>query len=146
MKSKLRLREIDLTDPEQGTLLLLAAFPRDEAAWGDLQPLQGTSWQQGVSEVTAAALSHALHGYATPLVRQLGRPPLSSAKKVSPEEGFCALQAGCIGWDSVRCRPCAKTPECYEAPLEGFVFRRVAEAWKERRHVVVVIGNEFALT
>ena len=146
MKSRFRLREIDLTDPEQGVLLLLAAFTTVEAAWGDLQPLHGTSWEQGVAEVSAEAFSHALHGYATPLARQLGRPPLSSAKNVSPEEGFCALQTSCIGWDSVRCRPCGKTPECYEAPLEGFVFRRVAEAWKEQRHVVVVIGNEFALT
>jgi len=146
MTSRLRLREIDLTDQEQGSILLLVAFPTDAAPWGDLQPLQGTSWAQGVTTVTGETLSHALHGYATPLARELGRPPLKSAQRVTSDDGACAIRESCIGWDSVRCRPCGKTPECYEPPLDGAVFQRVAMAWRERRHVVVVTGNEFALT
>lgn len=136
-------REITITDPEQGRILLLVAIPIGEDSWGRLAPLRGTPWEAQIQVVTGEALSHALHGWATPLVRELGSPPYVRADRVPPEAGRCALYGACVG-SSRFCRPGPKTPECYESAVP--VGSRVALAWREGRHVVVVQGAEFALS
>lgn len=135
-------REMDLIDQEQGKILLLVALPVGEDAWGRLSPLRGTSWESQIQVVSGEAFSHALHGWATPMMREFGPPPHVRADRVSLEEGRCTLHGPCAG-SSVFCRPSPKLPECYEAAIE--VGARVALAWKEGRYVVVVQGREFVL-
>lgn len=148
------LKELDLKDPTQGVIRLLITTSTDEAPWGDLEPLRGTSWAVGVTEIKGESLSHALHGWITPLQREMGRSPKVSATRITVAEGRCSLCAECLGWDPNVCRPGGKKPNkkeigppaCYESPMKNPVFDRVAAAWKEDRHTVVVIGSEFSLT
>lgn len=148
------LREIDLTTDTQGEVLLLVTVATKEARWGAFEQLRGTSWQKGITEVSGDAMSHALHGYPHPLIRELGRPPSTNGKKVNDAEGACALHQGCIGWDTAHCRPAGRLkkgehgpPGCYEAPIMGAssIATRVCLAWKEGRHTIVVTSPEFSL-
>lgn len=140
-------REINLTDREQGELKLLVVTPRDGDPWGLLAPLRDTAWGRQVAIVSGEALSHAMHGWATPLVREIGVPPRVRAKRV-PE--VCALNRSCLGFKAGICQPGPDLPDCYEPPgLEGplrSAVTQVALAWREGRFVVVVNGPEFALT
>lgn len=175
------MRPLDLTDPDPlpghkpERVKLLCEFvnndPRDprgegilppvqDFLWGALESLRGTSWEAGVRVVPAAVLDHALHGRLTPLLRELGRDPKASARRVALEEGECALKGGCLGWTPSLCRPGGAEgkgrrrkegpPDCYAPPLSDGtpvevleVFQRVAFAWREGRHVVVVYGTGF---
>jgi hypothetical protein len=148
------MREVSLQTDTQGVILLLVTIATERASWGEFEPLQGTSWQHGITLVSGTAMSHALHGYHLPLVRELGRPPSANGKKVNDAEGACALSGGCLGWDTEHCRPSGSTknkevgpPDCYEAPIMGAtsVITRVCLAWKEGRHTVVVTSPEFSL-
>lgn len=148
------LKEINFKDPVQGEIHLLATAATDTATWGDFEPLRGTSWAVGVTEVSGESLSHALHGWLTPLQRELGRSPKISANRIPASDGRCRLCSDCLGWDPNVCRPGGRKPNkkeigppaCYESPMNGHVFDRVAAAWKEDRHTIVVIGSEFSLT
>jgi hypothetical protein len=135
-------REIDLTDAEQGKVRLLVPLPKDADPWGALAPLRGTPWEAQIQIVSGEAFSHALHGWATPLMREIGPPPHVRADRVPLEAGQCTLHGSCVG-SSPFCRPHKKVPECYEPAIE--VAARVALAWKEGRYVVVVQGPEFVL-
>lgn len=160
------MRELELADarlqsdlrnhPERTKLLVTHAT--EEAPWGEFQPLFGTSWAIGIQVVSAEAYSNAMHGFLTPLSRELGRDPQASARRVLEEEGACAQKKVCASWDPAFCRPGGARkreqgpPGCYEAPLsEGTlretleIFLRVAQAWKEGRHCIIVQGAGFNL-
>lgn len=161
------MRSFGITDPDtvkgrqpEQVLLLIESVPDDADDWGALEPLRGTSWEHGVKEIPAEALSHALHGRFLPLRRALGRDPKASARRVLLEEGECALKKACIGWNPDLCRPGGSKrtkgkmeygpPDCYSPPLSDQtpgevveVFMRVAQAWREGRYVVVVKGTGF---
>ena len=150
----LRLRELTFNTEAQGEIRLLVSVATEELPWGDFDVLRGTSWQAGITLVSGDVLSHALHGYHHPLVRELGRPPSTNGKLLNEAEGACALAGGCLGWDPKHCRPSGELknkepgpPDCYEAPLMGAteVATRVCLAWKEGRHTVVVTSPEFSL-
>lgn len=158
------MRTLDLTDPNpprerknspEKVKLLVAS--RMGATWGELEPLRGTSWAEGIEEISEDALGHALHGNLQPLLRELGRPPHVSGSRVTDLEGECALKGSCPIWNKSLCRPGGKLKkelgplECYEPPLSQgtkldilFMMRDVALAWKEGRHTVVV-GDTFNL-
>ena len=158
------LRAIDLDDREQGRILLLVSTysPTEREPWGVLSPLQGTPVGTLLPTVTGESLSHALHGYATPLVRELGPSPHALLKKlvggVSGEQTpllMCPLTQGgqCLN-AGPRCYPHPKMPACYEptpyltqerlAP-EALVLR-VLGAWVEGRYVVIVNGDTFSIS
>jgi hypothetical protein len=148
------IREVDLDGQGQGDIKLLVTFPVAGAPWGDFEFLRGTSWESGITAVTAEAYSHALHGWSVPLRRELGRNPEASAKRVSDKEGHCLQAGACIGWKPLQCRPGGKPerkkdaacpPQCYEAPF-GPVASQVALAWREGRYPVIVKGEEFVLS
>lgn len=142
------VREFTLTDDEWGEVKLLVTIPRGDDSWGPLAPLRGTPWGDQIHEVPGDALSHALHGWATPLMRVIGVEPWVHALRVSLEDGRCRLYDGCLGAGKF-CRPSPKLPECYEAPLDGLaseVASYVALAWKEGRYVLVPDGPEFNIT
>ena len=140
---------VDLQDPEQGPLRLAIVISKDGSndGWGEMMPVIGTPWEVAVRPVSGEALSHALHGFATPLVRELGPEPKVIAKRIAQP---CALSTGdqCAGARAV-CRPGPKMPECYEAPglsLEATACAAaLALALKENRHIIRVIGSEFVL-
>lgn len=131
-------------------------YSAKEAPWGDFELFRGTSWEHGIKSVSGEAYSHALHGFLLPLLRELGREPLYSGRKVLEEEGACKLKKACPLWSQDLCRPGGKKdkefgpPGCYEPPLDENsspevieLFRKVAFAWKEGRHTLVVEGNGF---
>lgn len=160
------VREINLTDPnpprdrrhdaEQIKLLVTSGTKQD---WGDLEPLRGTTWAAGVELVPAEALDHALHGYILPLQQALGRSPRYSGRRVSEAEGACGTQDICPTYVEGLCCPGGVSkdkkpgpPECYDAPVDEAhgaevrdLFNRVAQAWREDRHTVVVVGERFSL-
>lgn len=154
------MRSLDLTDTTAITdprykaeriLLLVTKGAKDD--WGEFEPLRGTSWEAGVELVSAESLSHALHHYYMPLLRELGRDPKASAKRVTPAEGECKMQATCPTWDAKICRPHPEMPDCYDPPLSPgtdsdilHLFRVVAHAWKEGRHTVVAVGEGFNIS
>ena len=135
-------RHIDLTDPEWGEVRLLVSLPRGKELWGVLSPLRGTKWGDQVQVVPGKALSHALHGWATPLMQVIGPAPRLRAKKVPYP---CALIKSCTG-ASPHCRPGSDVPECYEGPEKemGELVSTLVMAWKEGRYVIVVEGPEFS--
>jgi len=153
------LRKIDLTDTTglkdaryHGEKILLLLTEGTPDNWGELEPLRGTSWEAGVERVSAEALSHALHNYYMPLLRELGRDPFASAKRVTKEEGECQAKGTCPTWDPKICRPGGRgnPSDCYDPPLSAgtppevlTLFRTVAAAWKEGRHTLVVLGEGF---
>ena len=160
------MREIDITDPNppawlknspERILLLVVRGTSDN--WGAFEILRGSSWEEGVQVIPADALSEALHGRILPLQRILGRDPRASARRVTTEQGECVLKDGCIGWDPKACRPGGRgkkktdlcPPDCWEPPIDGGdpkileAFRRIALAWREGRHTVVVEGEGFNL-
>lgn len=153
------MRSLDLTDPqppgEQVKLLVTRGTPEN---WGELELLRGTSWEAGVGIISSEALSNTLHGYFLPLLRELGREPRASGKRVLEREGTCLLKGTCLMWSEPLCRPGGRLrtewgpPGCYEPPLirgssqeARELFREVSQAWKENRYTLVVVGENFNL-
>jgi len=140
-------REFELDDPEQGILKLLVAIPQQGDPWGVLAPLRDTEWGQQIQVVDAEPYSHALHGWATPLVRVLGVKPKVRARRVV---AVCGLEKSCLGFKKGVCQPGLELPGCYEAPFSdhnlSLIASRVALAWREGRYVVVVEGEGFSLS
>lgn len=145
------LREIHLDDKDWGEILLLLPIPRSGDPWGVLAPLKETPWGKLVVEVTGEAMSEALHGYAVPLMRQLGRAPRDQAKRLLLADRQCSLlEKGTCGLEGPHCEPSSgELPFCYEAPALGGeqkrAANRIAAAWNEGRYVIVVVGKGFNL-
>ncbi|MDB4278255.1 hypothetical protein N9917_01495 [Deltaproteobacteria bacterium] len=143
------LRRIEINDPEWGEVMLLFPLPKDGDSWGVLAPLRGTVWGEQIVVVAGEKLSHALHGWATPLMRVIGIKPQAHGKRISDVEGTCPQTDTCI-MAGPNCRPGSETPDCYEPPFlesdAAFLATTVALAWAEGRFVIVVDGPEFSLS
>lgn len=141
------IRRINLQDREQGSILLSVALPRDGEPWGVLAPLRGTVWEGLVRTVSGEALSHSVHGWATPIIRELGPNPHAVMRRHPTP---CVLSTGdqCVG-SSPACRPGRGMPDCYEPPdADGDLSWAVSTALldlRAGRFVVVVAGSEFVL-
>jgi hypothetical protein len=147
------VRAVDITDPEWGTVKLLVAYPSErDGAWGELTPLQGVMpWCDLVAKVPAEALSHALHGWGTPLMRAVGRAPAALTRLVNRDAGECGLKSECIGWNPKKCVPSTNAPSCWEplgdlSPEASVLVGVVVRAWAEGRYVLVAVGQEFSLS
>lgn len=141
--------------------LLVEFVPEGSEDWGVLEPMRNTSWGEGIQEVSAESLSHALHGRLGPLLAELKRPPRYSAKRVTDEQGVCGISNNCVKYEKGFCRPGSEKgngwrkksgpPGCYQPPIETPVpayqeaFFNVAMAWKDDTYVVVVRGEGFNL-
>ena len=152
------MRRLELTDPRPPNEAVKLLLTQGEAGdWGELEPLRGTSWGEGVKVVSAESMSHALHGHFLPLFRELGRDPHASGRKVSDVEGLCKNLETCPISDPKLCRPGGRVKKkvgpagCYEPPLKdtppeiSAIFYMVTQAWKEGRHTLVVVGEGFNL-
>lgn len=138
-------REVNLNDTEQGPLKFLIVTPVGDDPWGVLADIRGTEWGNQVAVVSGEAMSHALHGWATPLMREIGPEPKYRARRLQQP---CALSQGCIG-AGPGCKPGVDVPGCYEPPgvpqAVSLAIIRMVMAWQEGRYVVVVEGPEFSL-
>lgn len=143
------LRKVTLDDADQGRILIAIVFSKDGAneGWGDAAGLVGTDWERAVRPVTGEAMSHALHGYALPLVRELGEDPRKVLRRLG---GPCRLSEGdqCLG-AGPQCVPGPKMPVCYEPPdvpeTMVSIAASIAAAMQEGYHVVRVVGSEFVV-
>lgn len=140
---------IDLVDPLQGEVKLLVPLPQGDEIWGVFAPLKGTDWGKLITVVHGDLLSHALHGYATPLMQVIGIAPEYRARRAPPKEKHClniALRCPIAG---SHCQPGKKVPDCYEPSIADLgvkqLVTQVVLAWKENRYVIVVEGKEFSL-
>jgi hypothetical protein len=129
-----------------GEISVCRPTPRDGDPWGVLAPLRDTPWGEVLPVVSGDAMSHALHGWVVPLVRELGPKP--GTRKV--EGGTrCGLYDVCIT-AGPSCHVGGPPPGCYEAPLEDPAARRAATAvalkWAEGSWVIVVEGKEWSLS
>lgn len=141
------IRHLDLNDREQGLIRIAVSTPREGCPWGILEPLRGTAWAKLVRPVSGEALSHAVHGWATPLVREFGPHPHAVLRRYSIP---CALSSGdqCIG-ATPKCRPGQDMPDCYEPPgveraLRQALLTALLNLWNGR-HVLTIEGAEFSL-
>ena len=142
------IRHINLTDAEQGSVLLTVILPKNNDPLGVFAPVRETAWAGLIRTVSGEALSHATHGWATPLIRELGPPPSAVLRRhLTP----CSLSTGnqCVG-ATANCRPGARMPDCYEPPkLPLSVSSLVSTVLLELRggrYVIAVSGSEFVLT
>lgn len=137
-------RRVDMFDPEQGPVRLSVVVPRGDDPWGDVAPVRGTQWESLVRIVSGESVSHAAHGWATPLVRELGPgPEVLLRRHATP----CVMSTGgqCVG-AGPDCRPGRKMPDCYEPPdADAAVVTAMLLELRAGRHVVVVVGPEFVL-
>jgi hypothetical protein len=142
------LRSTLISDPEWGEVKLLFPIPRPDDLWGSLSPLRGTLWGDQIPAVSGESLSHAFHGWATPLMREIGVEPLAHARRIPLEQRTCEQADTCLTAGR-HCRPGPRTPRCWDpVGLSGSMadlVRTVVLAWSEGRYVVVVEGSEFSL-
>jgi len=133
---------------EWGDLLILRPIPIRGDPWGVLRCLEETVWGDQIAVVPGDVFSTALHGHAMPLVRVLGNPPEVRSRRIPVEDGICRLRTvKTCGFSTPECKPGPKLPMCYEAPGNidvSLYATAVAQAWKEKRYVVVVEGDEFS--
>lgn len=133
-------------------LKLTNPIPRPVNPWGVLLPLKDTPWGKLIKEVSGDAISHAYHGYLTPLAREIGRHPKDVGKRLTVLESTCKLaQNSECDLVSNKCtvRGIKNLPFCYEAPLlTGVSFELanyVAQEWNDGYYVIVIVGEEFSL-
>lgn len=159
------MKTVEITDPypqrrhkAQVIKLLVTYVDENDTDWGEFELFRGTSWENVVCTVSGSSYSHALHGMVDPLLRELGREPSASLRKIIPEEGECGLKNGCALWDRNYCRPGGKKgsgrslvwgpPNCYDVPINGDlkvkeIFYTVLQSLKSGHYVVVVKGGGF---
>lgn len=117
--------------------------------WGVLAPIreEAPGLAKLIPVVNGEVFSHALHGFARPLMQVLGPPP-QALIKMTPLR-VCSLKNECIMYDAKRCNPNKKLPECWVPAGVGEAARLAAAtvtlAWAEGRYVVVVGEGEFTL-
>jgi hypothetical protein len=144
------LRHLQITDKDFGTIKIAVTVSKDGAdeGWGLLAPLQGTAWAAAVRAVNGESLSTALHGFALPLMREIGNEPAQVARR---------LKEPCTLWTDKtcpiagpNCTPGPKLPGCYEPPgrlsaEQVACAQEVARTLADGYYVVRVVGSEFVL-
>lgn len=112
--------------------------------------LRDTVWEKGIHTVSGDAMSHALHGWVDPLLREIGSEPRQTCKKIPIEVGLCSLYEDCINAQKT-CQPkhIQTLPSCYEAPLKDpeqqLILSEIVHQWSNGVFVIVVEGKEFTL-
>lgn len=130
-----------------GQIKILRVLPVKGDAWGFLAGLRDTVWGKQIPIVSGQALSDALHGHATPLMREIGPDPDGLMRLIPNPFRICKLKTQCLAFNK-NCHPCRKLPDCYIPPglpeTLSYTANLVAQAWKEGRYVIVVDGQEFS--
>lgn len=150
MNLELGVRRFTIATQNWGDIRVLRPIPKDDDPWGVLAPLRSTGYGRLIPVVDGEAFSHALHGWAEPLKRQLGRDPAACLRLIPSEHGPCQDLKACIMANPDICRPVKKAPACYRPSgnlgvEEVGIAALVTLAWAEGRYVVVVGDGEFSL-
>lgn len=135
---------------------LLRPIPKEERQgdtlvvdpWGELAPLRlHPEFARLIPVVSGETFSHAMHGYAKPLMEVLITEPRYLLLKIPPAYQVCLLRSHCVMYHKDRCYPSSsKLPECWKPEAEASqAMAIVTLAWAENRHVVIVEGEEFSL-
>lgn len=113
--------------------------------WGALAILKGTPWEDLFPQVPFQVFDQALRGYATPLMRIIGPPPVSLPKRLPITYTQCRDRKVCIN-AAPTCTPGKGMPECWGPEgLDGDaaeVASKVTRLWKEGVHVIVLLPEE----
>lgn len=153
----MKVQRFTIKTADYGDVPILRPVPSEERRgdsliidpWGVLSPVrdEAPALAKLISVVSGEVFSHALHGFARPLMQVLGPPP-QALLKMTPLR-VCSLKRECIMYDAKRCSPNKRLPECWVPEGVGEGARRAAAtvtlAWAEGRYVVVVEGGEFTL-
>lgn len=152
------IQRFSLTTSQWGEVKILRPTPHEqrvgeaihEDPWGELSPLRETSFASLIPVVSGEVFSMALHGYAKPLMEQIGPEPRYQLIRIPPLYRQCSQRKPCLMFDSKVCRPGHKRlPECWapevEVPAAMRAVAMVTHAWTEDRYVVIVEGGEFTL-
>lgn len=141
------LNRFSLDGPEWGHVDILRPTPIEGDIWGDLAPLRGTVWGNLIPVVSGTVMSHAMNGYTTPLMNQIGPHPWGLMKQVPEKHRRCVQYNECLMYQQEKCIPCQSVPECYMPPFLDIeaqhAVNAVVTAWRDGRYVVVVEGDEF---
>lgn len=154
----MRVHRYIIKTQDYGDIPILRPLPAEERHgdamvidyWGVLAPVRDEAppLAKLLPVVSGEVFSHALHGFARPLMQVLGPPP-QALVKMTPFKA-CSLKGYCVMYDAKRCIPGKKLPECWTPEgLETAVQRAVAlvtMAWAEGRYVLIVEGPEFSLS
>jgi hypothetical protein len=127
---------------------MLRAIPRPDEPWGVLAALRGSSWERMIREVEGEDYSNAMNGFATPMLRNIGRAPKDALRRLPILERQCKLRTSHeCAMASEKCVPgTGEVPFCYEAPGEhSRLASRVALAMDQGRYVIVLKSPEFTL-
>lgn len=135
-------RQAKISCSEQGEFLLLWAIPKQDEPMGVFSVLRDTKWEVLVGKVTGESLSHAFHGWATPLVRELPPQPKQILRKLKSES--CWMKDECIMYGK-KCFPHLDVPNCFEPQTEDIrkVVNYILCVMKQGFRVVWVEGKEF---
>ena len=145
----MRVHEFTLDSVEWGQVKIMRPIPigKDGDRWGDFAPLKGTYFEDLIPLVSGEAMSHALHGYIVPLMKEIGPVPDALMRMIPKEHRYCAEEKCALR--SSNCYPNPKMIECYIPPNLSFEAQMVAQmivlAWRENRFVVVVTEGEFSI-
>lgn len=136
MPRRLKLATVEMDDLE--LFVIYSTGGQWEEAW---LPLQGFPIDALLPRVTKETFDHALRGWTSPLIKNLGLPPTGGIRKVHQK---CADRAKCPLYDPNRCSPKAvKMWNCFRPrDVEGEVAQSLAAEiirfWREGVHVLIV--------
>ena len=136
-------RKAVISCSEQQDFLLLWAMPKKDPM-GVFSVLRDTKWEKLIGKVSGENLSHALHGWATPLVRELPSKPKSLLRTLKNER--CWMQKECV-MATDRCYPNLKVPNCFEPedPQVRAVVNFILNMMRDGYRIVWVDGAEFSM-
>lgn len=152
----MKVQRFTIKTADFGDIPVLRPIPTEERIsdtlvidpWGVLAPVRDLVPVLAalVPVVTGEEWSHALHGHARPLMLKIGPTPKALLKLTPLRE--CIMRTKCVMYDSKRCVPGTKLPECWWPGVAEDARRAAALitlTWAEGRYVVVVAGVEFNL-
>ena len=132
-------------DPHWGQFVVFRPTPIAGDIWGELAPAKGTPWEKLIPVIPGELLSHALYGRTMDLIERLGNDPRKLGQKLPPLAKICVDAKSCVMYDSKRCWPTAKMPDCYRAPILPEILSQIALRWREGHYVAVFTEGEFTL-
>jgi hypothetical protein len=127
---------LKLLSQEMGFIELYFIYSENGVWEEQWRPLQGA---MNLPSVTKEVADHALHGWAKPLVDNLGPPPKGMLHKLPSKR--CWHEKNCSFYEARRCELLlSKMPWCFE-PAEifpGNLAAEIVKLWRQGVYVLVV--------